>query len=238
MSEPSPGFVLCQDSEGYARDRGDGWVVAYWDKYGRCWTVGFGSTGPDIKKGTTWTRDHAVLRLQQGWDKAQSGVLRASPILSAYPNMLDAITDFAYNCGVGAYQMSTLRRYINAQRWLDGSNELPKWNHAGGQVVPGLTIRRARERDLFLRDLVPAKKTSESVAQVTQDQIEQDAALRDDLAPTPSTDSGSSNQSPAASPPSFGALFAAFLRGLADLTEGNRPNTNSKSRPTERQDQP
>ena len=239
MSEPSPGFVLCQDSEGYARDRGDGWVIAYWDKYGRCWTIGFGSTGADIKKGTTWTRDHAVLRLQQGWDRAQAGVLRSSPILKAYPSMLDALTDFAYNCGIGAYQMSTLRRYVNQQRWQDASNELPKWNHAGGKVVNGLTIRRARERDLFLRDLARAQKTTAAVTILTQDQIEQDAVLRDDLSPTPSMEASPPIQPPAAPAPSFGRLVAQFLRGLADLTENNTPKaTSAKSDRFERQDQP
>ena len=227
----SPGFQLCEDSEGYAKDRGDGWVVAYWDADGRCWTIGFGSTGPDIKKGTTWTRDHAVLRLQQGWEKAQAGVLRASPILRAYPNMLDALTDFAYNCGIGAYQMSTLRRYVDKQRWQDASNELPKWNHAGGKVIRGLTIRRARERDLFLRELAPAQKTTEAVQTITQDQIGQDAALRDDLSPTASTVEEQASPSHAAEPASFRTLFADFLRGLAALTEGD---TTTARRPDDR----
>lgn len=234
----SPGFQLCIDSEGYAKDRGDGWVIAYWDANGRCWTIGFGSTGPDIKKGTTWTRDHAVLRLQQGWDNAQAGVLRASPILKAYPLMLDAITDFAYNCGVGAYQMSTLRRYVNAQRWQDASNELPKWNHAGGKVVNGLTVRRARERDLFLQQLNQAQATTQAVTEITQDQIAQDAVLRNDLSPTPNTGDSIPHQSPVASAPSFGKLFADFLRGLADLSEGNNPKSNPKSRQSETTERP
>lgn len=223
----TPGFQLCENSEGYAKDRGDGWVIAYWDAIGRCWTIGFGSTGADIKKGTTWTRDHAVLRLQQGWDKAQAGVLRASPILKAYPVMLDALTDFAYNCGIGAYQMSTLRRYVNAQRWQDASNELPKWNHAGGKVVNGLTIRRARERDLFLSQPLGQQASSATVTTMTDDQIAQDAVLRDDLSPTAIPADSQVEPSPSASPASFRTLFAQFLRGLANLTEGDKTTTKT-----------
>lgn len=161
----TPGFILCMDSEGYATDLGNGFVQAYWDAIGLVWTIGFGSTGSDIKKGTTWSRDHAVLRLQQGWTSAQAGVLRASPILSKYPLMLDAITDFAYNCGVGAYQASTLRRKVNALDWTAASNEFPKWNHSQGKVVAGLTVRRARERTLFLSQLSSAAQAP-SVASV------------------------------------------------------------------------
>jgi lysozyme len=158
----TPGFLLCMDSEGYAKDRGDGWVVAYFDAIGMVYTIGFGSTGSDIKKGTTWTRDHAVLRLQQGWNSAQAGVLRASPILSAYPVMLDALTDFAYNCGVGAYQASTLRRKVNAKEFPTASNEILKWDHAKGKKIAGLTIRRTRERVIFLSQ--PLKNGTEPAA--------------------------------------------------------------------------
>lgn len=158
----SPGLALCEESEGYARDRGDGWVVAYWDPYGCVWTIGMGSTGPDIKNGTTWTREHAVQRLQQGWDSAQAGVLRASPILRAYPLMLDALTDFAYNEGIGRYQSSTLRRYVNQQRWQDAAGQFARWNLAQGKIVPALVRRRAKERALFLSQLGSDGKASPS----------------------------------------------------------------------------
>ena len=58
---------------------------------------------------------------------------------------------WAYNVGCGALQTSTLRKRMNAGEDLNtvASQELPKWNIAGGQVVAGLTRRRAAEVAFF-----------------------------------------------------------------------------------------
>lgn len=144
------GFDICVASEGYAIRLKDGGCTSYWDRLGHVWTIGMGSTGPDITRHTTWTRTQAVDRLQLQWQQARAGVLRASPILGRpeLANWLDAITDFAYNLGVGRYQASSLRVYVNRQSWKQALAEFPKWNRACGQVVRGLVIRRAAEQAL------------------------------------------------------------------------------------------
>ncbi len=146
------GFDICVASEGYAIRLPDGGCTSYWDKMGCVWTIGFGSTGPDIGRHTTWTRAQAVQRLQLNWQQTKAGVLRASPILAKpeHANRLDAITDFAYNVGTGRYQSSSLRAYVNRQAWGVASAEFPKWNLAGGKVRAGLVTRREAERRLFL----------------------------------------------------------------------------------------
>ena len=163
--------------------------MAYWDSLGCVWTIGFGSTGADVVAGTHWTRDQAGARLLEGWNVARAGVLRASPCLSApeNANRLDAITDFAYNEGVGRYQASSLRSYVNQGNFQAASLEFPKWNLAGGKVQAGLVTRRRLEQFLFLSPVsaVPA----------------QVAAANNFAAPSP----------PAAS---FGTLLMAFLRSL------------------------
>lgn len=78
-----------------------------------------------------------------------AGVLRASPNLITNPNALAAMTDFAYNLGVGRYRGSTLRRKINDQNWNAAKTELAKWIRGGGKVLPGLIKRRAEEARLF-----------------------------------------------------------------------------------------
>jgi len=139
-------------SEGYAIRTKDGGCTSYWDKMGSVWTIGFGSTGQDITRHTNWTRAQAVDRLQLNWQQAKAGVLRASPILARpeHANRLDAITDFAYNEGIGRYQSSSLRAYVNRQSWKQAAAEFPKWNLAGGKVRAGLVTRREAERRLFL----------------------------------------------------------------------------------------
>jgi lysozyme len=210
MSDVSPGMQLCMDSEGYAKDRGDGWVIAYLDSAALVWTIGFGSTGNDIKKGTTWTRDHAVLRLQQGWDNAKAGALRASPILTKYPLMLEAVTDFCYNCGVGAYQASTLRRKVNALDWPGAADEFPKWNHSRGKVITGLTVRRQKERALFLSQIADATNPD-----AKPDQSAPVAVPPDDPSPIASTDSTTESQTPDVWP-ILRKRIGGWLRALAD----------------------
>jgi len=144
------GLDICKASEGCARAIGRGLFAAYWDDMGSVWTVGYGTTGAEVGAHTVWTQEQCDAKLVERWNVAKAGVLRASPVLASYPDKLDACTDFAYNLGIGAYQTSTLRRYVNQQRWADAANEFEKWNHAGGRAVAGLTRRRAAEKALFL----------------------------------------------------------------------------------------
>lgn len=113
------------------------------------WTIGWGSTGPDVSEGSKWTQQQADARLEADLDKFMAGVLRYSPVLNDHPNRLAAVTSFAYNLGLGNYQKSTLRKHIDAKKWDDAAKEFPKWNRAGGKVLAGLTRRREAEQDLF-----------------------------------------------------------------------------------------
>ena len=77
------------------------------------------------------------------------GVLKASPNLLKYPQILGAITDFAYNLGTARYRASTLRRKITEENWPEAITELHKWRRGGGKVLQGLVRRRAAEAKLF-----------------------------------------------------------------------------------------
>lgn len=77
----------------------------------------------------------AVLRLCHGVDS---------------PERLAALIDFTFNLGAGSLRASTLRRRINAGRWLDVPAELRKWNKAGGRVLRGLVLRREAECQLVV----------------------------------------------------------------------------------------
>lgn len=65
-------------------------------------------------------------------------------------NQYGALISWSFNMGCGAAKSSTLISRIN-----DGENvntvleeELPKWVHGGGEVLPGLVRRRNAEIDL------------------------------------------------------------------------------------------
>jgi len=73
------------------------------------------------------------------------GVLKASPMLIAFPSALGALSSFAYNLGVPRYRASTLRKRVEAQDWEGAQVEIQRWNRAGGRVLRGLKLRRAVE---------------------------------------------------------------------------------------------
>ena len=73
------------------------------------------------------------------------GVLRNCPILATDVRKCNSIVDFAYNCGVGRLQTSTLKRKINASDWNGAKEQLMLWTKGGGKVLPGLLKRRISE---------------------------------------------------------------------------------------------
>ncbi|TFK22937.1 lysozyme-like protein [Coprinopsis marcescibilis] len=66
-------------------------------------------------------------------------------------NQFGALVSWAFNVGCGNTGSSTLIRRLNSGENPNtvASAELPKWNKAGGNVLPGLVNRRAKEVALF-----------------------------------------------------------------------------------------
>lgn len=115
------------------------------------WTIGYGSTGPDITAKTKpVTPEWAETRMRADAQRFVREALRASPVLAAHPEKLCVIADFCYNLGSARYKASTLRRRINAERWEEAGDELLKWVWGGGRKLPGLVRRRIAERELLL----------------------------------------------------------------------------------------
>lgn len=140
--------LLVQPFEGYHRKLDDGSCSAYPDPGtgAQPWTIGWGSTGADIGPDTTWSRRDADARLERDLGKFAAGVMGLSPGLVSEPdNRCAAIISFAYNCGLGNYRVSTLRKRVNDQDWAGAREEIVKWNKAAGRVLKGLTRRRQAE---------------------------------------------------------------------------------------------
>ena len=144
---------LIKPWEGYHRRLPDGGCVAYADPGtgGEPWTIGWGSTGPGIVEGTIWTALQAEEALDKHLLYFASGVLSLSPGLVAEPpRRLAAIISFAYNCGLGNYRISRLRKRVDAKDWDGACEQILRWNKAAGRVLKGLTRRREAEA-AFLR---------------------------------------------------------------------------------------
>ena len=63
-----------------------------------------------------------------------------------------AMISFVYNIGETQFHHSTLLRKLNSGDTVGACHELPKWNHAKGKVLRGLTTRRAREMSVCLQE--------------------------------------------------------------------------------------
>lgn len=69
-------------------------------------------------------------------------------------NRFDALVSFAFNVGCGAFEESTLLRKLNNGEYHRVCDELRRWTHGGGSVLPGLVRRREAECNLFNRIVV------------------------------------------------------------------------------------
>lgn len=110
-------------------------------------TIGWGTTGPDIKIGMKWTQAEADARFRVDLNQFE----RAVEKMVTKPLKLEqfsALVSLAYNIGVTALRSSTLLRKLNNHE--NASDEFLRWQLGGGKVLIGLAKRRMAERLMFL----------------------------------------------------------------------------------------
>lgn len=130
---------------------------AYYDPPGIL-TVCFGST-TDVVAGRFYSMAECQERLNADMRNAVLIVEKCQPGLPE--PVLAAFSDAVFNIGpvVACDQKrSTAARMLAAREYRAACDQLPKWNKArvAWQIIelPGLTKRRAKERELCLRGLV------------------------------------------------------------------------------------
>lgn len=128
-------------------------LIAYKD-VGGVWTIGWGSTGPDVVEGLTWTQAQADERFASDMNSFCSKV---EALLHARFNVGDnefaALVSFAYNVGAHALATSHLLGLVNMGEFYAAAQEFVKWDHVNGVVVPGLVRRREAEEALFTSEV-------------------------------------------------------------------------------------
>lgn len=115
------------------------------------WTIGYGTTegvGPDT---VPVTEEQASALLEKDLNRRAEAIGPHLPQLSQ--NKVDAILSFCYNVGVKAFLDSTLCEVIrrDPENYIVIKNEFRRWNKAGGEVLPGLVIRREAEAEMYAR---------------------------------------------------------------------------------------
>lgn len=163
-SEPTPvpsqtdhalgtaGRKLIQKWEGCEKRRADGTYAAYPDpgsSDGNPWTIGWGSTGPDVKQGVVWTQAQCDAR----FDTDVLGYIREVAAFlgnaQTSANQFDALVSFHYN--TGAIRTSTLGKLHKQGRFADARAEFGKWIYNNHKPMNGLRSRRAEEASLYAK---------------------------------------------------------------------------------------
>lgn len=118
------------------------------------WSIGYGHTGDDVEPDMTITEDEAFELLGRDTVKTEKSVSKmlvtqiANGLINQ--NMFDALVSFAYNCGTGNLQKSTLLKKVKANPFDPSiENEFMRWTKAGGRELPGLVKRRKAEAELY-----------------------------------------------------------------------------------------
>jgi lysozyme len=111
-------------------------------------TVCFGET-KGVRLGDKYTPDQCAVMLEKTVYETEARIDRCIGV-GVPDESRAAFLSFAYNVGSGAFCKSTLVRKLNAGDLVGACNELPRWNKAAGIPLPGLTKRRAAERELCL----------------------------------------------------------------------------------------
>lgn len=150
MALGKPGKTLIQKWEGCHRLLADGAYLAYPDpgsKDGKPWTIGWGSTGPDIKKGTVWTRAQCDARFDTDMLAFTASVSKILGDAPTTQNQFDALVSFHYN--TGALGTATLTKLHKEGRYTEAAAEFGKWIYNDGKPMLGLKNRRADEAKLY-----------------------------------------------------------------------------------------
>lgn len=146
------GRALIQKWEGCGKRRADGRFDAYPDPGsadGHPWTIGWGSTGPDVGPGTIWTQAQCDARFDRDVLRYVEDVARALGDAPATQNQFDALVSFHYN--TGAIATATLTKKHIAGDHTGAAHEFGKWIYNDGKLMNGLKARRAEEAALYVR---------------------------------------------------------------------------------------
>jgi len=143
------GSALIRSFESCQKARADGHFAAYPDPGSGSvpWTIGWGSTGPDIHEGLIWTQSQCDARFAQQLESFAAEVAHAIGDAPTSANQFDAMVAFHYN--TGAIARARLTRLHIRGDYLGAKSAFADWTRSNGVVLPGLVRRRAAEAALY-----------------------------------------------------------------------------------------
>ena len=149
------GIILIQGSEGFRAN-------AYQDQ-GGVWTIGYGTVfypdGSRVQPGQTITKERAAEIFAETVNKRYLPWVHKTVTVPVTQEMVDALTSLAYN--IESLKKSwNLITDLNAGNYELAASRFMEFNTAKikgvSTVIPGLTARREREKNLFLSGGIPS----------------------------------------------------------------------------------
>ena len=158
LSIDANGLNLTEAFEGYDRLIDNDQVTTYFDSVGVL-TLGFGHTNlgniaPHISQGDVWNRAMSNSAMDNDMAYFNVDVRRYFPSYQLNQNQFNALVSFDFN--TGALGRSSIPAKIKAGNLDAAMATLLQYNHAGGQVLAGLTRRRRAEMLMFQGDVQSA----------------------------------------------------------------------------------
>jgi len=114
-------------------------------------TIGYGHTGPDVRKGMVITEERAEELLTQDLTRFENAVATSLGGAETTENQFSAMVSLAFNIGIGAFKSSSVLRFHREGKTEQAAAAFIMWNKQAGKVLAGLSRRRNAERDLYLR---------------------------------------------------------------------------------------
>jgi lysozyme len=142
MKTSQAGIALITEFEGCR-------TTAYRDT-GGVLTIGFGHTGPEVKPGMVWTREHCVQQLRSDLGSRETILSHFLDGIETTQHQFDALISLGYNIGMGALHSSDAFKYHCRGQHTRAADAFLNWSHVNGRVVDGLVRRRKAERELYV----------------------------------------------------------------------------------------
>ncbi len=156
------GYAIIKEFEGLHKKRKDGKIEAYLDKlvrpalrspgYKGLWTIGYGSTGPNITAGTVWTVAQCIADLERRVKYEHEAALNKKCKalgIKLDQNQFDALISASWNLGTESTLIHRVLALVAEGKEDNASALFVRYNKAGGKVRAGLTRRRKAEAKLF-----------------------------------------------------------------------------------------
>lgn len=112
-------------------------------------TDGIGNTH-GVKQGVRKSDE----QIAADWEK---NILQAESCVNKYGNgnklnqgQFDAVTSITFNAGCSQMQKSTMYRMLREGKFTEACYQFPRWTYGGGKQLPGLVVRREKEKALCL----------------------------------------------------------------------------------------